>query len=258
MTGGKLDKQSHHLSTIETKFLDPTFATKRWAGYDIKTAAAGTTSCGGVALLARKNDWATVENAKVVGTNVLSFELVLNKKERFFVVGCYFPPSDKEGKARRLVEQALRDKPVGSMPLVIRDLNANLDAPWSRRETIFVQAMREHGLECASRHFRVCHGRHLRGRWTWRQVKEGATRLGDRRWVRSRPDYIPVLEAEQKRVKNFRWVFPTTTTPTTAPSSSEYGAGGDSSATCGSGRPSPSNLRRPGSGRRGRRCSPNS
>ena len=83
----------------ETEFLDTDFATKWWAGNEIKTAAAGTTSCGGVALLARKHDLATVENAKVVGTNVLSFELVLNKKERFFVVGCYFPPSDKEGKA---------------------------------------------------------------------------------------------------------------------------------------------------------------
>ena len=38
-------------------------------------------------MLTRKNDWARVENAKVVGTNVLSFELVLNKKEKFFVVG---------------------------------------------------------------------------------------------------------------------------------------------------------------------------
>ena len=45
-----------------------------------------------------------MENAKVVGTNVLSFELVLNKKERFFVVECYFLPSDKEGEAQWLVE----------------------------------------------------------------------------------------------------------------------------------------------------------
>ena len=66
----------------ETKFLNADFATKWWTGYEIKTAAVGTTSCGGVALLARKN------------------ELVLNKEERFFVVGCYFPPSDKHGRAR--------------------------------------------------------------------------------------------------------------------------------------------------------------
>ena len=112
--------------------------------------------------MARKNDWVRVENAKVVGTNVLSFELVLNKKERFFVVGCYFPPSDKEGEAQRLVEQALQDKPMGSMPLVIGDPNANLDAPLSQREEVLAQDMEKHGLGCESRHFR--HDQHLRGR----------------------------------------------------------------------------------------------
>ena len=112
--------------------MDPAFATKRWAGYEIKTVAAGIASCGGVALLVRENEWARVENTKVIGTNVLSFELVLNEEQRFFAVSCYFAPSDKEGKAQRLVEQALRDKSVGSVPLVIGDMNANLNAPQSQ------------------------------------------------------------------------------------------------------------------------------
>ena len=81
----------------EVKFLDADFATKQWTGYTIKTAAAGSTSCGGVALLARDNDWVRVEDVKAVGNNVILFELVLNKHERFFAVGCYFPPSDKGG-----------------------------------------------------------------------------------------------------------------------------------------------------------------
>ena len=68
-----------------------------------------------------------MENTKIVGTNVLSFELVLNEEERFFAVGCYFAPPDKEGEPQRLVEQTLRDKPTGSMPIVIGNLNANLD-----------------------------------------------------------------------------------------------------------------------------------
>ena len=34
----------------ETKFLDADFATKWWTGYEIKTAAAGTMSCGGAPL----------------------------------------------------------------------------------------------------------------------------------------------------------------------------------------------------------------
>ena len=77
--------------------------------------------------MVRENEWARVENTKVIGTNVLSFELVLNEEQRFFAVSCYFAPSDKEGKAQRLVEQALQDKPAGTMPLVIGNLNANLD-----------------------------------------------------------------------------------------------------------------------------------
>ena len=86
--------------------------------------------------MVQENEWARVENAKVVGTNILSFGAVLNEEERFFAIGCYFPLSDKEGEAQRLVEQALRDKPTDSMSLVIGDLNANLDAPRSQREEV--------------------------------------------------------------------------------------------------------------------------
>ena len=100
-----------------------------------------------------------------------------------------------------------RDKPAGSMPLVIGDLNANLDAPRSRQEEVLAQIMGDHGLGCASRHFQVRRGRHLQERWTWRRVKENATPLGDCRWVRGRPDHILIPEAEQKRVKNCRWIF---------------------------------------------------
>ena len=118
IAAGALEAANVDIAVVqETKFLDVYFATKQWTEYNIKTAAVGTTSCRGVALLARKNNWVRVENAKVVRTNVLSFELVLNKEERFFVVGCYFPPSDKEGGGKRLVKQALRDKPTDPCPL---------------------------------------------------------------------------------------------------------------------------------------------
>jgi hypothetical protein len=163
---------------------------------------------GGVALLARESEFVQVENAKVVGTNVLSCELVLNDDKRFFVVGCYLAPSDSLGRAQELVEQALWDKPEGTMPLVIGDLNANLDAPRSRREEVLSQLMAGEGLGCATRHFQVRRRRHLRGRWTWRRETAMATRMGERRWIRSRPDYILIGEEERKRVKRCRWVYP--------------------------------------------------
>ena len=40
----------------EVKITDSKYATKKWAGYKIRTAAAGTSNCGGVALLVREND----------------------------------------------------------------------------------------------------------------------------------------------------------------------------------------------------------
>ena len=49
---------------------------------------------------------------------------------------------------QRLVDQALQDKPMGSIPLVIGDLNANLDAPRSQREEVLAQDMEKHGLGC--------------------------------------------------------------------------------------------------------------
>jgi exonuclease III len=82
----------------EVKITDPRFATKRWAGYDIRTSAAGTAHCGGVALLVREDDdyTFTVENEKVVGANVISFEMVTGRHKRWFVVGCCIPPSDRD------------------------------------------------------------------------------------------------------------------------------------------------------------------
>ena len=52
----------------------------------------------------------SVENAVVVGPNVISCELITGSgegegdKTRWFLVGFYSPPSDKEGTTRRLVE----------------------------------------------------------------------------------------------------------------------------------------------------------
>ena len=63
-------------------------------------------------------------------------------------------------------------------------------------------------MECATRHFQVRRRRHVRGRWTWRRAKEEATRAGDRRWVRSRPDYILFPAQERRRIKRCRWVLP--------------------------------------------------
>ena len=52
----------------ETKFTNTDFAARRWAGFDILTAAAATKNCGGIALLVKADEQRfLVENMKVVG-----------------------------------------------------------------------------------------------------------------------------------------------------------------------------------------------
>ena len=65
----------------ETKCIDPQYATKGAAGYKIRTAAAASFACGGVALLWRdgERDIFRVENDRVQGPNVITFELVVGE-----------------------------------------------------------------------------------------------------------------------------------------------------------------------------------
>ena len=109
----------------------------------------------------------TVENAKVVGPNVLYFQISLTgKNKRWHVVRCYFPPSDKGGEARRLAMAALDAALEGSKPLLIDDLNSDLDFPRDRQEEILAADLEDRGLRCVTRGF--C-PRRTRERWTWGQ-----------------------------------------------------------------------------------------
>ena len=94
----------------------------------------GSEHCKGVALMVRENDaWDfTVENKKVVGNNVISFDMVTGRHKRWFVVGCCIPPSDKDGTTQRMVAAAPEHRPLGTYPVVIGDLNSNLDFPRDR------------------------------------------------------------------------------------------------------------------------------
>ena len=88
----------------ETKFTNTDFSTRRWAGYDVLTAVAGSNNCGGIALLVKADERKfSVENAVVVGPNVISCELITGSgkgegdKTRWFLVGFILPPLIKRG-----------------------------------------------------------------------------------------------------------------------------------------------------------------
>jgi hypothetical protein len=179
-------------------------------GYDIRTAASGIANCGGVALLVRENDEFsfTVKNEKVVGPNVISCGMVTGRgKKIWFIVGCYLPPSDKEGVTQRMVVGAIKCRPRGTCPIVIGDLNSNLDFPRDRQEEILAANMDAHGLGCAMKFFQTCRRRKTKEKWTFRRWEDRAER-GERRWIRSKPDYFLMWEQDRPRVKRCRWISP--------------------------------------------------
>ena len=65
----------------EVTITDPEYATKKWAGYKIRTAAAGTTHCRGMDLLVRENNDLefTVKNKEVIRPNDMSCEMVTGR-----------------------------------------------------------------------------------------------------------------------------------------------------------------------------------
>ena len=132
---------------------NPKFASRTGYGYTIVTTGAGTARCGGVSLLSRKSDLFSIEEAKPWGSNIILWEMQVGeeKEERWYCVGCYLPPSDKKGEAQQLLTRAMQQQPSGTRLMVLGDLNANLDVPWTTQEDVLAAEMAEHGLVCATR-----------------------------------------------------------------------------------------------------------
>jgi hypothetical protein len=95
---------------METKITDDIY-TRYSLGYNVFASNAISIWQGGIALFWRDNDLYKIEESKIRGPNVLSFELVMGKT-RFYVVGAYLPPSDP-GTTLLHVEQAWKECPNG-------------------------------------------------------------------------------------------------------------------------------------------------
>ena len=94
-SGGRaFESLSIHIGLVqETKFADKVYAPRTASGYTITASNAGSTRCGGIALLHKENALYKLEELDVQRPNVLLFHLETGS-ERYFVVGCYIPPSD--------------------------------------------------------------------------------------------------------------------------------------------------------------------
>jgi hypothetical protein len=79
---------------VETKLTGGIY-TRHLSGYDVLALTATLSSSGGIALFWRGNISYEVKETRIWGPNVISLHLMMGST-RFFVVGCYIPPSDLE------------------------------------------------------------------------------------------------------------------------------------------------------------------
>lgn len=102
--------------------------------------------------------------------------------DRFYIIGCYIPPGDLTALAH--VRKVWESCPRRCKPILLGDLNINLEYPWDERdETIAEQCVAMNLVEMTS-HFIQPPVRELaQGRWTW-QMRRGYC------WVSSHPDYF--------------------------------------------------------------------
>ena len=94
----------------ETKLTNDVY-TRNSSGYSVLASNAVSAWSGGVALFYREHDSFEVEEEKIWGPNVLSFDLVVGR-DRFYCIGAYIPPNDLS--ALMDVKKAWNAMPKGS------------------------------------------------------------------------------------------------------------------------------------------------
>ena len=176
-------------------------------GYSILTAATDTNSCEGVSLLWREGNLFELENGKVRGPNTVMCK-VQTGEAWYYVVGCYMPPSYKERKKLYDIVDAMNKMPGGGgIPMLLGDLNVNLDVPRNEQEAKVATAMDHHGMTCASKDFTVRQQKQCKlwGRWMWKQRRLLPGGPGTERIYRTNPDYFLMLWRERRRLKRCRF-----------------------------------------------------
>ena len=127
------------------------------------------------------------------------------KEERWYCMGCYLPPSDKEGDAQQLLSHAMQGQPSGTRLLVLDKLKADLDVPQTTQEDVLAAEVAEHGVVCATRQFVGRQTRHMRGSWTF--LRSSYTKEGEQRWIWGKPDYVLAQEKDRRRLRSCRWLL---------------------------------------------------
>ena len=93
------------------------------AGYRVVATDAPSRHRGGIGLFYREGADFAVEEVRLYGPNVISFEVVTGRR-RWYIIGCYIAPDDARTIER--VVTALGDHPRGTALIVAGDLNTDL------------------------------------------------------------------------------------------------------------------------------------
>ena len=83
------------------------------------------------------------------------------------MVGCCISPLDVDSHTLVVVDATLEQMPKGCLPMIIGDLNVDLESPRNTKEVKDANAGDDLGIGCLMRHFLQWCTHHVKGKWTW-------------------------------------------------------------------------------------------
>ena len=131
----------------ETKLTDGIY-TRRWYGYKVVATLAPRRHRGGVALFYWESPAFAVEAICQFGANVIACQLATGER-RWYIIGCYMAPGDRE--TIRGLEAEMAERPKGTELIVAGNLNVDLRKAGGRgRDGDIVAAVAKAGVEKGS------------------------------------------------------------------------------------------------------------
>ena len=90
---------------------------------------------------------------------------LVTRRNQFYIVGGYIPPSDLTTLTQ--IQNAWDQCPKGCIPLFLGDLNINLESPRDERDEQIAEECNFRELADMSRNFLQPRRWEAGGRWTW-------------------------------------------------------------------------------------------
>ena len=132
-------------------------------GYSILSTDALSGKCKGGALLFREDDWkSSMEEQWVREKYVILFHLIVGA-HRYHVVRYYIPLFDKTTETYGNIAHFLECQSKGTQPIIMGDLNANLESPRNSKEQWVAKLVNNLNLWRLSRHFKQRRQTHIKG-----------------------------------------------------------------------------------------------